>query len=437
MSASASPVIDRSVGMPTARLLLLVAVVAVAIRLAAVFLFDTRHVDPARDHWAFGFEAGRIARELVEGRGFASPFPEPSGPTGWLAPAYPWLLSLLFRVFGVYTAAAGLAAFVLNGLISAATCVVLYRLGVRLYDARVGLLSAGLFAVLPSSVWHASGTIWDTTLSAFVLSAMVLLLTRLVRRPSLSDAAGTAVMAGIAALVNPACLGVYVPVVAWIYLSDWKRLRPRIREMALLAVMPFLICLPWLIRNHVVLGTFALKTNLGLEMFLGNNEDAYKSARAEYYGHHPTISPKQFALYKALGEVAYCDASGRAAAEFIRGAPARFAELVGRRIAIFWLGEATNDWKGNLRTAINLSVGKRLAMAGLALASLLGALAGFRPRDHAVLLIAMLVYPLPFYLTHVSNRYRFPIEPLMVVFTAHLCVLVWSGWQRRRMERAG
>jgi hypothetical protein len=37
-----------------------------------VFLLPEQ-LEPQRDHWHFGYEAGRIARSIVQGRGFSSP----------------------------------------------------------------------------------------------------------------------------------------------------------------------------------------------------------------------------------------------------------------------------------------------------------------------------------------------------------------------------
>src|SRR5712691_6772739 len=143
------------------RILLAVAVVAFLLRVALIFYFDTWHISGVAGHFSFGWEMGRVARSLAEGKGFESPFVEPSGPTAWLAPGYPWLLSLLFRLFGSYSANAALAAFVLNSAFSSLTCIVVYHLGTAFYDGSTGLAAAALFAVSPSSIWHAIASVWE------------------------------------------------------------------------------------------------------------------------------------------------------------------------------------------------------------------------------------------------------------------------------------
>src|SRR3972149_1544847 len=59
-----------------------------------------------------------------------------------------------------------------------------------------------------------------------------------------------------------------------------------------------------------------------------------------------------------------------------------------------------------------------------ALLSLLGSLFALRTRNPAAypLGIVMLVFPLAFYLTHTSLRYRFPMDPIMQVLAVFAVV---------------
>jgi len=51
----------------------------------------------------FEQETGNIAFALSQGKGFGNLFRQNTGPTAWLPPVYPLLLSLLFRIFGAFT----------------------------------------------------------------------------------------------------------------------------------------------------------------------------------------------------------------------------------------------------------------------------------------------------------------------------------------------
>src|SRR5579885_459584 len=77
--------------------------VGFACRIAYILLAHTYRVKPDQDYFSFGYEMGRIGRALAIGRGFADPFGAQTGPTAWEPPLYPYLISVVFRVTGVYT----------------------------------------------------------------------------------------------------------------------------------------------------------------------------------------------------------------------------------------------------------------------------------------------------------------------------------------------
>ena len=81
----------------------LILVAALIIRLG--FAWDYQSHTPHRALAAipFLFESGNIAFSLASGHGFGSLLRVPTGPTAWMTPLYPLLLSGIMRLFGVYT----------------------------------------------------------------------------------------------------------------------------------------------------------------------------------------------------------------------------------------------------------------------------------------------------------------------------------------------
>jgi hypothetical protein len=102
--------------------------VALAIRLVVMVFLLPEQLDPQRDHWHFGYEAGRIARTIVQGRGFSSPLFEDTGPTAWMTPVYPYLVAGVFKLFGIYTKASAIVLLSLNALMSALICILVFRI---------------------------------------------------------------------------------------------------------------------------------------------------------------------------------------------------------------------------------------------------------------------------------------------------------------------
>src|SRR5258708_40173868 len=120
---------------------------AIALRLAVVSVLLAHH--PLS--WG-GNEAAGIGRGLVVGRGFASPFHDSAGPTSWLAPVYPCLLSGVFLVFGIQSPASVWAAVLLNVLFSSLTAGGVFPVGREQFVEAGGLLGGWAGAISPAIV---------------------------------------------------------------------------------------------------------------------------------------------------------------------------------------------------------------------------------------------------------------------------------------------
>ena len=134
--------------------------VAAGLRLAVMGVFLAHN--PVS--WGLN-EPSCIAREMVLGRGFSSPFHDAVGPTAWLAPVYPSLLAALFLLLGVQTVASAWAAIFANVIFSSFTAVVVLKLGREHFGEAAGLAAGWAWAVSPPLVvmpW----LLWETCLSA-------------------------------------------------------------------------------------------------------------------------------------------------------------------------------------------------------------------------------------------------------------------------------
>ena len=121
--------------------------VAFALRVACIAIGHTYRIRVIGNHFDFGFEAGRIARSLAEGHGYANPFNGVSGPTAWIPPLYPLLLALAFKLFGVYTNAAAFFVLTVDSLFSALTAPAIYEIAARCFDANGVARRASTIAV--------------------------------------------------------------------------------------------------------------------------------------------------------------------------------------------------------------------------------------------------------------------------------------------------
>lgn len=411
-------------------------VASAAVILRLVCLFFLFHNQPARtgNRYVVGYETGSIAASIVEGRGYSSPLYAESGPTAWITPVYPYLLAGVFKIFGVYTFSSSVAIRVLNILFSSLTCFPLIRLGKRLFGETAGNAAGWVWAFLPYSVFFSVVWVWDTSLSALVLTLALLATYQIEERPGAASWAGFGALWGFAALVNAAVLSV-LP--GCFLFAAWRsrQRNPAWLRLAGFAALAFTLTVsPWIIRNEVVFhGQVLFRSNFGLELWLGNNPGVPDSWT---WWLHPNDSAEEHDKYMRMGEVAYMQEKQRLAWEFMRSHPADVSRFVYHRFMETWTGNKdsfADIWqaksvliRGNLIVNYSLPL---LMFAGLLLARRRS------PPLAVPLLNVIALFPAVYYLCHTTPRYRHPIDPLACALAASAVVFAvravrgrfWSG----------
>ena len=402
--------------------------VALILRLLYLTLAHTYRINPLGEHFQFAWEAGRIARALSLGHGYADPFGNSfmghTGPTAWLPPLYPLLIAGVFKLFGIYSPASAWVLLTINSVLSAATAVAIWEIAVRCFSRRNALWSAWIWALYPAALQYAVRWIWEMTLTTAIF-AWVLVLALRMRNINVSNAPTEAPntpqttqwilfgwMWGMIALSNSTLL-LFLPVCGfWILIGTWKRQRSL--RNAVLAGLVFLACLaPWQIRNYQVFHTFIpLRGNLGAEEYMGNGPGS--NGLLMTYD-HPNVDPIQFRLYASMGEVRYTAMRGELARAYIRAHPGHFIADCLKRIYMFWIGVPKDQpW------AIELP--RMLSYSFISFAGLLGLGLALSRRAPAAGLFAwaFLLLPATYYFVTVGARFRHPLEPLLTILGVYL-----------------
>jgi len=364
----------------------------------------------------FDQETGNIALSLSQGNGYANLFRKDTGPTAWLAPVYPFLLFLVFRFFGAMTLASFFAAVLLNAIFSAAATFPVYAIARRAAGAPIAAVTAWAWVFLPAGILMPFEWIWDTSLSVLLAASLIWLTLRVAEslKPSWWFAYG--LLWAVALLTNPA-LGIGLPFLfAWaISRSDFSARRSWATPVAAVALILF-CSLPWALRNyHHFHRLIPIRSSLPFELWIGNNDIFDEHA---VHGMQRITRYEETRRYAQLGETAYLDEKSRLAFSFIREKPGLFAKLIGRRITATWLG--TEHPYDDFKRTDSLLV-RTILLINLVLT--IGTLAGtcllpVRKHPLTVPLIAFpVLYPVIYYMTHTSLRYRHPIDPFLVLLT--------------------
>jgi hypothetical protein len=150
---------------------------------------------------------------------------------------------------------------------------------------------------------------------------------------------------------------------------------------------------PWLVRNYKVFGRpVFVRSNFGAEVFFGNLG----------FNSHPLGPTLE---YQKQGELQFVAEKQHAVEEYIRLNAGSFAIRSLQRMLSFWIVPKISSpyW----------AVMSAFCFIGLAMS--FRDRSGFAPECAIVLLI----YPMPYYVSYIFEKYRHPIEPLIIVLASY------------------
>jgi hypothetical protein len=408
----------------------LILVVALGLRLT--YLRYELNIIPrqALEAVPFLYEPGDIAYSLATSNGFSSPFRVQTGPTAWTTPVYPLLLASVFEFFGTFTYSAFIAAVLLNILFSTLTCIPIFYAGKRIGGVALGATAAWLWAIFPNAIIIPFQWIWDTSLSGLLAAALLWATLAVAESTRWRDWLLYGLLWGASLMTNATLLAALPFMLGWMIFRQRAAfesgaaqaksdLVPVVSRGTVALLATILCCVPWTVRNAVVFHAFIpLRSPLWLQLWLGNN-DAYRDGFPGYL--HPIDSIRERAEYVRVGEIAYMDEKKRQTLDWVRTHPT-------------WLG-TPHPWRDFFHEPTLLV---RVVFLANFLAAL-GALVGLirlalnpRLRVYFIPVAALpILFPFAFYLSQALLRYRYPIDPIVML----LCAVAIQGAFLTKMDR--
>ncbi|WP_263372799.1 ArnT family glycosyltransferase [Granulicella aggregans] len=382
---------------------------ALAMRVLVIWTVVTRYPP----QWLFtrGMEMGLLAKSLLAGKGLSSPFGGDTGPTAIVAPVYPLLIAAVFRVFGAYSMASAIAILIAQTIVNLITIWMIMHVSRRLFNQATATVAGLAWACSLPLVWMPT-ILWETSLSCCLLAGLFAIVLKYRVMADMGPVQWIAIggYCGLCALVNPALLLSLAGAALWLaYVA-----RGRQSYWPLLSLLTFvLVFAPWPIRNARAFHAFVpLRTTVGLELWIGNRDGATGFLDESVF---PMFNRTELADYVTRGEVGYSAHKSELAKQYIATHPLEFLELTARRFVRFWTGTGTQN--GSALFALHATSTTLLGVIALALL--------LRRRRYdlvALFAIPMLLFPIPYLITHAEFRYRLVIDPIMTVLGAYAVV---------------
>jgi 4-amino-4-deoxy-L-arabinose transferase-like glycosyltransferase len=397
----------------TARLRLpIIVLVALVLRLAVIpfnsFLFENL-MDASHVHT---WEQGNMARALVAGQGFGSPFDSHMQPSAVMPPIYPLIVAGFFLLFGVHTSQSIFAIHAFDCLINSLACIPIFLLARRSFGERVAWWAAWAWAFSPYGIYFSAAWAWSTHLLMLCLCWLLYLAQDLECSPRLKLWAGFGLLAGFAGLTEPSILTV-VPFV--MMLAAWRLARAgqswllpgTVASLVIAAVLS-----PWLIRDAVVFHRFIpMRDSMGLELWMGNNGDNLRWTSDDL---HPLHDAREQTAYDA-GELAYMDHKAAQAKAYIHDHPGWYAWMCMRRAVYLWTGYWSWDTRYLSMEPTDL---ENVPFATcLTLLGILGLILASHERPFEVIRYAgvLLLFPVMYYFTHPEPYDMRAIDPVLAI----------------------
>jgi len=351
-----------------------------------------------------------------------------------------------------------MALGVTQAFLSGITCVVVYRIARGLSGMTAGILSGLAMALYPVFIVQAARP-FSLTVNTLLLALLLWLLLDLRHRshPVVWVAAGVAL--GLLTLSRSSILAFLVGILGWFWLNRKGILKWH--QAAIVIVFSTLFTLlPWTLHNYYVLGQFSpLSTCGGFTFWNGNNPfttgnvfDVYVSKVRAYLGTEVDVGeeetimdlrpyplPHEVAPYvDSLSEVELDRALYSAGWRFIQENTGRWLALAKTKLVSFWwfrpnMGRSRADLgEHGLVYDSGWILPYKILYATLLPLFLVGmALSLARWRTYSLFYILFLYLTIVYTIFHVMTRFRWEIEPYILLFAIVAFVdIVQRIWSR-------
>jgi 4-amino-4-deoxy-L-arabinose transferase-like glycosyltransferase len=338
-----------------------------------------------------------------------------------LNPGYAYFIALVYKVFGVNPVNIIISQFVLGSII----CVLVFYLGLFLFNKQTGLISSGLFCFYGYS-YFTEGLILSSTLITVSLILFVLFLIKAQKTASWYYWLVSGLFLGLAVLGRGNNL-VFVPVILLWMLFD-KRILSINKKLGWFVVGLFLILFPVTLRNYIVNKEFVLTTvHGGLNFYKGNNKNSPGCFYIEpFESPNPVLQTKSYqteAVRRTNQDLSLAQSSNywfKQGKKFIVKSPVDWLQLTVKKVIMLLNNrEIPLNYDYDLfRTRINFLKITWLTFGLMLSLSIVGLILNIKKKSLSISITTycIIIYFFSIIMFFVCGEYRYPMVPLLIPF---------------------
>ncbi len=357
------------------------------------------------------------------------------------APLYPYFLALIYKMFGHSLHAARFVQFLIGSL----GCVLVYLIGKKIFNPTVGRI-AGVIASFYGILIYFEGELLLEGLSVFLNLLLVLAVILAKAKPSYGRWLLCGVLLGLSALCRPNVLLVGVAFLFWMSYHFASSPEPSERRNQAyrrslfyglcFALGAILVISPVTARNYFKGHDLVLIASQdGMNFYIGNNPQSdgvsafLPGARSTWWGlHDDATRMAEASLHRNLRPSEVSGFWYKQGMKFMTDHPLDFLKLMLEKLVFFWNGNELSNIKdiyffARKNGILGMLVWKSVIffpfgiICPLALLGMM--LSRKQTEDSPVLLLFIFVYMLSVILFFVTARYRVPVLPFLIIFSAY------------------
>jgi tetratricopeptide (TPR) repeat protein len=362
------------------------------------------------------------------------------------APFYAYFLAIVYKIFGHNY----IIPRVIQHLVGSFSCILVYSVAKRLFNRKVAMVASLIAATYGMFIYFEDELLLDSFLVFFDL-LLILFLLRAKNNPKFLNWFVCGIILGFSSITRPNIL-FFIPFVwLWIFLIFIKA--KKLKEILVFCIMfligSALVIFPVTLRNYLVAKDFVLISSQGgINFLIGNNSNADGMSAVLYkedwqYRDFEHMAEKESGRSLKPSEVS--NFYYKKGIQFFLDEPEKAFTLWVKKLYVFWNKfEVSNNqdtyffrrYSSLIRILpIGFWFVGPLGLLGMVL-SWLGGKERTNTRKNILLpILFVFSYMLTVVMFFVTDRFRLPVIPFLIIFSAFALVWLWEKLMHRKSRK--